>query len=110
MKPGVCDLEGTRGDDFEHAFVFVDDGTSNPLNVSSWTIAAQLRLYEDAVPFVAFTVDMTAAATGTVIIRIAKAVMATLGREYVWDFQRTLAGKDWTLFGGTFTVDLDVTR
>lgn len=103
--------DGVRGDDYGHEFHFVDDTTSAPINVSGWTIAAQLRRFEDDVPYVAFTFDMTNAATGIVIMRLARTVTAGLAARYAWDFQRTLAsGNVWTPFGGMFTWDRDVTR
>ena len=73
MIPGSVDLEFVRGDDFSHKFAFVDDTTSAPLNLTGMTFAAKVRLFEDDVPFVAFTVDQTNLATGILIISLAKA-------------------------------------
>lgn len=102
--------DAVRGDDYEHELDFVDDSTSDPLDVSDWTIAAQLRVFPDDEPFVAFAVDTAGAATGVVILRLTSEQTALLDRAYSWDLQRTDSGKIWTPLRGSFTFVPDVTR
>jgi hypothetical protein len=101
----------TRGDDFAAEMTIQEGNPLAPVNVSARTYTAQIRTTADATTVVAtFTVDMTSAATGIIVLRLADTVTDDLGGSYVWDLQQDTAGVIRTLVGGNFTVLDDVTR
>lgn len=109
--PGKLNFSMTRGDDFAHQFTIQEGDPLAPVDVSARTYTAQVRAAADSTTVVAtFSVDMTSAATGIVILRIADTVTDDLSGPYVWDLQQDSAGVIRTLVGGSFTVVPDVTR
>jgi len=109
--PGKLSYVMTRGDDFAAELTIQEGDPLAPVDVSARTYIAQIRTTADATTVTAtFTVDMTDAATGVVVIRLVDTVTDDLGGSYVWDFQQDTAGVIRTLVGGNFTVLDDVTR
>lgn len=109
--PGKLNYVMTRGDDFAAELTIQEGEPLAPVDVSARTYTAQVRTNADATTVAAtFSVDMTDAATGIVVIRLADTVTDDLGGTYVWDFQQDSAGVIRTLVGGNFTVIDDVTR
>jgi hypothetical protein len=91
--------------------------TSTPLNLTGWTVAAQVRATKDSATVLAtFTATIVAPATdGKVQLLIAAATTALLtpsgARPPYWDLQFTKSDGDiWTPVGGEVEIDGDVTR
>lgn len=105
------DYRVDRGDDFADTFNFWTDATKTTnIDVSGRTFTAQLRAKADEAAVASMAVDMTDAATGTIILRLSAATTAALADAYVWDLQQVTGGIVRTLFGGTFVVARDVTH
>ncbi len=111
ILPAKLNFSITRGDDFAESFTIQEGDPLAPVDVSARTYTAQVRAAADATAVTAtFTVDMTDAATGVIVLRIADTVTDDLSGAYVWDLQQDVAGVIRTLAGGAFTVIPDVTR
>lgn len=113
MRPAAYNLECVQGDDFEKSFRFRDKATDQPLNLTNWTGAAQVRQDNNARSFVT---DLTIiinqlVAPGLVLVTLASEtteVMATAA--YLWDLElRDNFGKKRTWLQGTFTILPQVT-
>lgn len=99
-----------RGDDFADEISFVDENEA-PIDVSARTYTAQIRTTTEATAVTAtFSVDMTAAATGVIVLRLADTITDDLLGGYVWDLQQDTAGVIRTIMAGPFIVVADVTR
>ena len=86
----------------------LDFGTTD---VSAWTITSQIRRSPDERTILAtFAVDMTDAATGTVILTLDEVDTVALPLKAVWDVQAVIAAHTFTIMGGEVTVERDVTR
>lgn len=110
LIPSNFPITMVRGDDFAEEFTFVDENEV-AIDVSARTYTAQVRTSTEATTVTAtFSVDMTDAATGVVVLRLADTVTDDLLGAYVWDMQQDTAGVVRTLFGGAFIVRPDVTR
>jgi hypothetical protein len=109
ILPAKLNYKITRGDDFADEVTIKENGVA--VNVSARTYTAQVRLTADTETIVAqMVIDMTSAATGVVGFSIADTVTDDLAGGYVWDFQQDTGGVIRTLMGGSFFVNLDVTR
>jgi hypothetical protein len=109
--PGKLNYVMTRGDDFAAQLTIQEGEPLAPVDVSARTYTAQVRATADATTVTAtFSVDMTDAATGIIVLRLADTVTDDLGGSYVWDLQQDTAGVIRTLVGGSFVVVDDVTR
>jgi hypothetical protein len=109
--PGKLNYVMTRGDDFAAQLTIQEGSPLAPVDVSSRTYTAQVRTTADATTVAAtFSVDMTDAATGIIVLRLADTVTNDLGGAYVWDLQQDTSGVIRTLVGGSFNVVDDVTR
>lgn len=106
--PEVLDLHIRRGDSFTRRFTFTMSGS--PLDVSSWTITAQVREYAEADTATDFDVDMSDAVNGNVDLTLTEAQTTLLPETNEWDFQADIAGYVITLFAGAVTCERDVTR
>lgn len=102
------DIHFVQGDSFSRTVQFSQ--SNSPLDVSSWTITAQIRRRASSSTAIDFTVDMTDAAEGLVSISISPEDAASLSLTNVWDLQRDLGGDIRTLLAGAVTVDREVTR
>jgi hypothetical protein len=111
VLPAKLNYSMTRGDDFAAEFTIKEGDPLAAVDVSSRTYTAQVRSSADSTTVVAtFSVDMTDAATGVVVLRLADTVTDDLSGTYVWDLQQDTAGVIRTLVGGSFAVLKDVTR
>lgn len=89
---------------------FRNDASPSSIDISSWTITAQIRRRAASATAVSFAIDMSDAVNGNVMISITPADAATLALSNVWDLQRVVNGDVRTLLGGVVTVDREVTR
>jgi hypothetical protein len=111
MVPAIVHLSCVAGDGFRHVFRFRDtDG--NPVDVSGYIWAAQVRTHEDAIAYEAFDIDTTDAAVGDIVIALTGAQTRVLVGRNRWDLEfRTAANASpQTVFAGMFRVAKDVTR
>lgn len=109
--PAKLNIQMVRGDDFADAITIQEGDPLAPVDVSARTYTAQIRTSADATTVTAtFTVDMTDAATGIIVLRLADTVTDDLSGSYVWDLQQDAAGVIRTLLSGGFTVVPDVTH
>lgn len=109
--PAKLNLTMTRGDDFAESFTIQEGDPLEPADVSARTYTAQVRASANASTVIAtFSVDMTDAADGVIVLRLADTVTADLGGSYVWDLQQDAGGVIRTILGGSFVVVPDVTR
>lgn len=102
------DFEIVRGDDFSRVLQFRQNDT--PLNISTWTMNAQLRMKHDALTKTTIALTTVDAAQGTVRMTLTKAQTVALKGVYVWDLERTVGGVTDTAVGGLMKVAPDVTR
>jgi hypothetical protein len=97
------------GDDL--SFVLpVTDANNNPIDLTGWTVSAQIRQRPQAAdpPTGAFTVG-TLDATGNIPLTLSHTVSKGLNGAYVWDCQVTDdTGLVSTLCGGSITFVPDV--
>lgn len=111
LIPGKLAISMVRGDDFAEEFTIQEGDPLAPVDVSARTYTAQVRTTTEATAVTAtFTVDMTSAATGVIILRLADTVTDDLLGAYVWDLQQDSAGVIRTILSGPFVVLPDVTR
>lgn len=111
ILPGKLNYSITRGDDFADSITIQEGDPLEPADVSARTYTAQVRATADATTVTAtMSVDMTDAADGVIVLRIADTVTDDLSGSYVWDLQQDTAGVIRTLVGGSFNVVPDVTR
>lgn len=109
--PGVLNYEITRGDDFSSQITFQEGEPLAPVDVSGRTYTAQLRRSENGELVEDFSIDMTDAATGIVLLVLSDTLTADLDGSYVWDMQQESPGDVIrTVLAGEFTVNRDVTR
>jgi len=106
------DLVAYQGDTFVHQVLF-EDANGQPVDVSAFTFASQVRRRAtDTTLLASMTVDASQAATGVVTFRLSAAAMA--GFEpgvYRYDCDRTDGSGDvLTLTFGRFEVPAEVTR
>jgi hypothetical protein len=112
MSPATHNITIFGGNDYVLPVNFEDTGAS-AIDVSARTYAAQVRAWPSGGVLATFDVNMTNAATGTVVISIADTDTATLAGEVAearWDMQQTNAGTVTTVLAGTVTISQDVTR
>lgn len=110
ILPAKLNYKMMRGDDFADVVTIKEGDPLAAVDVSTRTFTAQLRSTPAGAVVASFVIDMTSAATGEVGYSLADTVTDDLGGQYVWDFQQDTGGVIRTLMGGTFTVELDVTR
>lgn len=110
----AVNIHFVQGDTFRRTLFFyqldVDGVTQIPEDVSTWTIAAQIRRRASSSTAIDFDVDMTDAVNGNVTISITDDDAATLSENNVWDLQRIVNGETRTLLAGAVTADREVTR
>lgn len=111
LRPGKLDLDITRGDDLAVSMLFEEGDPPAAVDVSTRTYTAQIRTSPNAATVAAtFTVDMTDAAAGLIVLRLADTVTEDLLGSYVWDLEQDDGGVIRTYTGGSFVVSPDVTR
>ena len=110
LRPAVLNYRITRGDDFADTVTIKEGDPLAAVDVSARVFTAQVRATADGSVVAQMAIDMTDAATGQVTYSIPDATTATMGGDYVWDFQQSSGGVVRTLMGGKFRVASDVTR
>lgn len=113
MTAGRHDIEITRGDDKAITVRRFTDATKTATqNLTGRAYIAQIKVKpDDTTPVAAFTVDVTNAATGVLVLRLAHAATAALqSGVYHWDLQETSSGVVSTLLAGIAIVKKDTSR
>jgi len=109
--PQRVDVDAYRGDDTIDKYQFKDPTTGDPIDITTWTLDAQIRpSKDDDTILVTLTVDKVDAPNGRVQVILAAVDSAQLEGAFVWDLQRTLSGLVRTVAGGKYRVVADVTR
>lgn len=105
----TLDLTPMRGDDFSKTIRLLSKATSEPVDLSEWTWASQIRKDADSTEVMAtITVDTTRAAEGILTFSLPASVTAVLSAG-VWDLQGLTPSKK-TWCKGSVRVGKDVTR
>jgi len=107
--PARRDLEFYRSDTWTHEVRFVD-GDDNPINVSAWTFASQVRRRVSSDIIVSFNADVSAAATGVIVFSVGAPVADVEAGKYRYDVERSLNGVVQTVVEGLVVVSGDITR
>ena len=119
--PVALNVTGKAGDRVRWTIAVTDDD-GDPVDWSGYAFAAQIRVNPwDASTVTAITIDSTGAAGGILVLTVPAATTTTMlptspplsSKSWVWDMQRTLiadATDVRTTHGGTFTLNMDVTR
>ena len=111
LRPGKLDLRVVRGDDFRLRLEFFDADDS-PLDISGWTLAAQMRSAYQGPLLATFTIETATLPDNELNLEIPAATTATLGEGvYPWDLQRFAGGQlVRTMLSGVTVVSPDVTE
>lgn len=84
MNPGDYNIRPQRRADFVMSLV-LKDSTGTPLNITGWTVLAQVWNKERTTKYGDFTVSVTNAAGGAVKLTLPYTVTATLPSEARYD-------------------------
>lgn len=106
-------VESVRGDDMDLMCTVTDSDTGDVVDVSGWTVTAQIRASADAATPTDLTTDVSSNGdSGIIYVSLADTDSDDLDAgEYVWDVQAVLDdGTVRTIVGGTWTIIADVTR
>lgn len=111
LRPGSLDLRVVRGDDFRIRLEFFDADDS-PLDISGWTLAAQMRSAYQGPLLATFTIETATLPDNELNLELPAAVTGTLGEGvYPWDLQRFAGGQlVRTMLAGVAVVSPDVTE
>lgn len=103
----VYDVRMTQGDTFIEELL-MEDGEGDPIDLTGYTFASQLRRTADN----GLVADFTITVNGSTVTRsLEPAVTSDLDGVYVHDFQWTLPnGTIRTLLSGNFEIEPEVTR
>jgi hypothetical protein len=111
--PAELDMTIYAGDTLTIQFKFTDQA-SNPVDMTGiWTASIRANPGDPDPPIASFTVDASAAATGSIIVSLPSATSAVLplATPVVWDLEQTIGTTSVrTTHRGTITVTEDVTR
>lgn len=107
--PANVPLTIVRGDSWTQQFIFRDQTTNDPINITSWTVTAQIRSSPDDDTTTSLAIT-NGGSNGTVTVRLTAAQSAALPAVGVWDLQRSASGDVRTLLGGSVKVVPDVTH
>jgi len=107
--PARRDLEFYRSDTWTHEvrFVDVDD---NPVDVSAWSFASQVRRRTSSDLIVSFQVDSSLASTGTIVFTVQAPLTDIEAGRYRYDVERTQGNVVQTVVQGGVVVSGDITR
>jgi hypothetical protein len=105
--PAAVDLGLYQGDDFSMT-LSITDSTGNPIDISSGTVAAQIRATRSS-PVVAGTFA-TSVAVNVVTLALSAAESTLLPQLGVWDCVLTQSGVVTTLAGGRLELMARVTQ
>lgn len=105
---GRRDLSFTRGDSWVHVVRFID-AAGDPLDVSAFTWAAQVRKRWSSSLVAEF--DVSVAGNGTdVTLRLDPPASEVEPGKYRWDLERRSNGSPLTVLAGEIVVQGDITR
>jgi hypothetical protein len=110
--PAELDMTIYAGDTLTIQFSFTDQA-SNPVNMTgTWTAEIRVNPADPDPPLASFTVDSSAAATGTITATLTSASSQSLpvAQPLVWDLEQTNGASVRTTHKGIITVTEDVTR
>lgn len=107
--PARRDLNVYRGDTWTHEVRFVDSA-ENPIDVSAWTFASQVRRKWDGDIVIPFSVNAANASSGVVVFSVAAPDTDIDPGRYRYDVERTQSGVVQTLVAGRLTVTGDITQ
>jgi hypothetical protein len=118
LSPAVVNLKAARGDTWRVRFRFyeaLEDGTPNydlPVDLSSGSYSAQVRLRETDALLGTASIDDAEAASGILDLVVAHGdtASAPLGRSLAYDVQQDAGDERLTLITGTVRVIADWTR
>lgn len=103
------DVRITQGDTFSEALL-MEDGDGDPIDLTGYSFASQLRRTADDSLIANFAVSVDIS-TSTVTRTLSPTVTRTLAGTYVHDFQQTNpSGQVRTLFSGELEIEPEVTR
>lgn len=100
-----------QGSDFYRTMSVVDN-KNDVVDLTSYTIAGQLRKNYSSTEFIPFTIIVISAVLGKISIGIPNSITSTLtANRYVYDVEITAAnGKKYRILDGNVTVTPNVTR
>jgi len=110
--PAELNLRLYAGDTFSRSMQFTDSNGTG-LDISTWTLAAQIRKSpSDDIVLKSFTINVTDAAEGEFDISLTSTEVDALedGVLHHWDLQATVSTTVTTYIRGSVKVDTDVTR
>jgi hypothetical protein len=84
VEPGTYNISLQRRADYYIALQF-KDGSGSPINLTNWTVAAQVWNQNRTTKYADFTVTYTSRATGSVSIALTATQTATLPDEAFYD-------------------------
>ena len=84
VAPGTYNISLQRRADYYIALQF-KDGSGSPINLTNWTVAAQVWNQNRTTKYADFTVTYTSRATGSVSIALTATQTATLPDEAFYD-------------------------
>lgn len=111
-RPAVLNLRLYSGDTFTRSMQFTD-GNGTGLDISTWTLAGQIREAPDAGTVLkSFTISVTSAVDGEFDISLTATEVNNLavGTRLYWDLQSTVGAAVTTYVRGSVLIDADVTR
>lgn len=111
LRPGAMDLMVIRGDDYKVRLEFYD-ADDDPLDITGWTLGAQMREAYQGALLATFTIDTAGLPSNEMNLELTAAQTTTLGEGvYPWDLQRFSGGSVVrTLLSGVAVVAPDVTE
>jgi hypothetical protein len=107
--PARRDLDVYRGDTWTHEIRFVD-ALENPVDVSAWVFASQVRRSWKGDIVVPYSVDASAAAAGVVVFFVGAPDTELDPGSYRYDVERTQGGVVETVLKGRLVVTGDITQ
>lgn len=111
LHPGGLDLYVVRGDEFRIRLEFAT-ADDDPLDVSGWTLASEIRNTYQGELLATILVDQTGLPDNELNLHIDAAVTAEIGEGvYPWDLYRSAGGQvQRTILSGVVVVAPDVTE
>jgi hypothetical protein len=111
LHPGGLDLYVVRGDDFRIRLEFATSDDT-PLDISGWTVGAEIRSTYQGALLATFTINTTGLPNNELNLELLGAVTGTIGEGvYPWDLERFTGGSlRRTILSGVVVVAPDVTE
>lgn len=111
LRPGPLDLYVVRGDEFKLRLQFFDSDDL-PMDISGWTLQAQMRNTYQGALLATFGLDSTGLPSNEVNLVLSDAQTGVIGEGvYPWDLQRFAGGQVIrTMLAGVVVVSPDVTE